>query len=406
MHKHIIKSINVTQKALQKLSRYQISSSIKTYETNSFPNKFNNKILNGTILSQTIRADLKERVNLIISKYKILHKPKLKIILIGDRKDSRIYVENKIKTCKYIGVESELKHFGENVCLEKILSEINYSNSDPNIHGIIIQLPVPLELEAYKTDILSKVIIEKDVDGLNPLNQGKILQMNLTKTLVPPTAMGVLELVRLAIKFDNNIDNYIENYLLNFSFSEEEVDLSSLDVCVLGRGLTSGLPISILMQKCNGTVTLCHSLSDIEKVNRKLKESDIIITAVGKKNLLNKNQIKENSLIIDVGINVENDVYDKSKKKVCGDVDFMGCLEKAKFITPVPGGVGRMTVVMLIKNVIKSWIISNNIDLNEINDISNLCYGNHSKIGINFEEVKEKIFDFKKNNGNSSELIV
>jgi len=338
--------------------------------------QLSHKILNGSILAQTIKEDLKSRLALTMSKYKIIQKPKLKIILIGEKKDSRIYVENKLKACKYIGVESELKKFSESVSLQTIKEEVYRSNSDPNTHGIIVQLPVPARLEEFKTQILSGVAIEKDVDGLNPLNQGRILQMNLTNTLVPPTAVGVLELLRLAIKFDNNIEHYIKDYLLNFSFSEEEVDLSGLDVCVLGRGLTAGLPISILMQKCNGTVTLCHSLSSKANVDRKLGEADIIVTAVGKRNLLTAPQIKKDSIIIDVGINVDVDPVTQIKR-VCGDVgDFDACVEKAKFITPVPGGVGKMTVVMLIKNVIKSWIIANNLDLNEISDMQNLSFGN------------------------------
>ncbi len=338
--------------------------------------QLSHKILNGSILAQTIKEELKSRLALTMSKYKIIQKPKLKIILIGEKKDSRIYVENKLKACKYIGVESELKKFSESVSLQTIKEEVYRSNSDPNTHGIIVQLPVPARLEEFKTQILSGVAIEKDVDGLNPLNQGRILQMNLTNTLVPPTAVGVLELLRLAIKFDNNIEHYIKDYLLNFSFSEEEVDLSGLDVCVLGRGLTAGLPISILMQKCNGTVTLCHSLSSKANVDRKLGEADIIVTAVGKRNLLTAPQIKKDSIIIDVGINVDVDPVTQIKR-VCGDVgDFDACVEKAKFITPVPGGVGKMTVVMLIKNVIKSWIIANNLDLNEISDMQNLSFGN------------------------------
>ena len=407
MIKHLIKKLNILKINAKKNFSSIINTSSATLKTKIKPNteipmeyrKYSQKILNGSILAQTIKEDLKQRLSLIISKYKLTQKPKLKIILIGERKDSRIYVENKIKACKYIGVDSELKIFSESVSLETIKDEVSYSNSDANTHGIIVQLPVPAALEAYKTEILSKVAIEKDVDGLNPLNQGRILQMNLTKTLVPPTAVGVLELLRLAIKFDNNIDNYINDYLLNFSFSEEEVDLSGLDVCVLGRGLTAGLPISILMQKCNGTVTLCHSLSDKAKVDKKLWDADIIISAVGKKNLLTAPQIKKDSIIIDVGINVEIDPI-KKVKKVCGDVDFDACVEKAKFITPVPGGVGKMTVVMLIKNVIKSWIIANNVDLNEINDMQNLCFGHHNLLQVDSEEIKDKIYEMKDKNTN------
>ena len=332
--------------------------------------KFNSKILNGTLLSKAIKEDLKSRLELMQKKYSITDKPKLKIILIGNRNDSRVYVHSKIKVCKYIGLESELKKFDENVKFETIIDEIEISNSDKNIHGIIVQLPIPLQLEPYKTDILSKVQLDKDVDGLNPIHQGRILQMKLNKSLVPPTAMGVLELLRLGIKYENNLEKYIQDYLINKSFTEEIVDLSNLDICILGRGLTAGLPISILMQKCNGTVTVCHSYSDREKIIEKLGISDIIISAVGKKNLILAKNIKENSIIIDVGISFEVDKM-SGIKKICGDVEFEECLKKSKYITPVPGGVGRMTVVMLIKNVIKAWSISHGIDINDINEIYN-----------------------------------
>lgn len=407
MNKHLLKNLNIPKiNAKRNFSSITSTASTTTkpkikqkFELPTEKDLYSHKILNGSILAQTIKEDLKERLALIMSKYKITQKPKLKIILIGERKDSRIYVENKIKACKYIGVDSELRKFSESVSLETIKDEVCYSNSDPNTHGIIVQLPIPAGLEAYRTEILSKVAIEKDVDGLNPLNQGRILQMNLTKTLVPPTAVGVLELLRLAIKFDNNIDNYIKDYLLNFSFSEEEVDLSGLDVCVVGRGLTAGLPISILMQKCNGTVTLCHSLTSKANIDKKLGDADIIISAVGKKNLLTAPQIKRDSIIIDVGINVEIDPVSKIKQ-VYGDVDFNACVEKAKFITPVPGGVGKMTVVMLIKNVIKSWVIANNVDLIEISDIQNLCYGHHNISPVDSEEIEGKIFEVKNKNSN------
>jgi methylenetetrahydrofolate dehydrogenase (NADP+)/methenyltetrahydrofolate cyclohydrolase len=344
-------------------------------------NTNNEKILNGNLLSQAIEYSITVKLNKL---NKILNNkrnftiptdrniinqnyenyfppPKLKIILVGDRPDSKLYVENKLKMCKSIGIEGDLKLFLETSEKEEILEEIQKSNEDDNIHGIIVQLPLPDKIMPNRTEILSKVDLGKDVDGLNPLNQGKILQMNFSECLLPPTAMGVLELLRLAKDYSNNIDSYVNNYLSKFCFEDHPLDLSFLDVTVIGRGLTAGLPISILMQKCNATVTLCHSKT--KNLLSKCENSDILISAVGKSKLVTKEHIKENSIIIDAGINVEYDI--NNKKIVSGDVDFQDVVDKVKYITPVPGGVGKMTVIMLLKNVIKAWGVINKINFNE-----------------------------------------
>lgn len=322
------------------------------------------KILNGINLSTIIQNSMKNKLDFFytLESGKNYHRPKLKVILVGERLDSKLYVENKIKMCKNLGILSELKTFPNNTSIELILKEIENSNIDETVHGIIVQLPLPNELSRFRTEILSKVDLRKDVDGLNPLNQGKVLQMNICQCLLPPTSMGVLELLRLGINYKNNLDSYFENYLQFYLFDDQPLDLSGLEVTVLGRGLTAGLPISILMQICNGTVTTCHSKT--KDVQKKCQNADILISAVGMKNLVTSNYVKEQSIIIDVGINVEFD--SEGNKSVCGDVDFNGVFEKVKFITPVPGGVGKMTVIMLLKNVIKAWENINNINLNKM----------------------------------------
>ena len=324
------------------------------------------KVLNGTILSNLIQKKLYEKLSkindLIESNNLDVSPAKLKIILVGHKLDSKLYVENKIKKCRAIGMASELKIFPETIKKEELLEEIEKSNSDKDVHGIIIQLPLPDNLVPNRTEILSKVNLDKDVDGLNPLNQGKILQMNFCECLLPPTAMGVMELLRLAIDFNNDIDRYIKDYLDENIFYDKPLDLSGMDVTVLGRGLTAGMPVSILMQKCNGTVTTCHSKT--LNIQNKCENADILISAVGKPNLVNKYYVKPDSILIDVGINVEK--TDNEKKIIKGDVDFDDVVEKVKYITPVPGGVGKMTVIMLLKNVLKAWSIINKINLNKI----------------------------------------
>jgi 5,10-methylene-tetrahydrofolate dehydrogenase/methenyl tetrahydrofolate cyclohydrolase len=294
-----------------------------------------------------------------------LHPPKLKVILVGDRPDSKLYVENKLKMCKTIGVEGELILFNSKTSKEEILEEIEKSNEDDSIHGIIVQLPLPDELNSSRTEILASVDLRKDVDGLNPLNQGKILQMDLSQCLIPPTAMGVLELLRLALKYSNSLEKYKSDYLKDFLFDDQPLNLSGLDVTVLGRGLTAGLPLSILMQKCNGTVTLCHSKT--QNLKSKCEEADILISAVGKSNLVSRHLVKDGSIVVDVGINVNFD--EEGNKLISGDVEFDDVVEKVKYITPVPGGVGKMTVIMLLKNVVKAWGAINQINLKEFNSI-------------------------------------
>lgn len=328
---------------------------------NTLKEKYKNKIINGALLSAEIQSTLTKKMSTYnFNSLKSISPPKLKVILVGDKMDSKIYVENKLKMCKTIGIEGELVHFPNNTQKSKILDEIQNSNEDKSIHGIIVQLPLPENLNLSRTEILSKVDLNKDVDGLNPLNQGKILQMNLSECLLPPTAMGVLELLRLAIDYSNDLDLYKKEYLSKNIFNDQPVNLAGLDVTVLGRGLTAGLPLSILLQKCNGTITTCHSKT--KDLPGKCKNADILISAVGKSNLVHQDLVKDDCIIIDVGINVKID--NEGNKIVTGDVEFNEIIDRVKYITPVPGGVGKMTVIMLLKNVIKAWGSLNKIELN------------------------------------------
>jgi methylenetetrahydrofolate dehydrogenase (NADP+)/methenyltetrahydrofolate cyclohydrolase len=322
------------------------------------------KILNGATLSQAIVSILKEKLSRVQNtpEYSKIICPKLKVILIGGRQDSKIYVENKMKMCGLIGVGSEVKTFSEDSNKEEILNEIDKSNLDPHIHGIIVQLPLPSSLNQHRTEILSRVELNKDVDGLNPLNQGKILQMNISDCLIPPTAMGVLEILRLAITYENDLKRYSDDYLSLHCFDDYPVNLAGLDVTVLGRGLTAGLPLSNLMQKCDATVTLCHSKT--QNLDEKCRRADILISAVGKHKLISRDDVKEGSIVVDVGINVAFD--EQGNKTITGDVDFDSIVDKVKYITPVPGGIGKMTVIMLLKNVIKAWGVINKIDFHKV----------------------------------------
>ena len=307
----------------------------------------NSKVINGIKLGESISNNLK---NYLLAKKTSLglsyRQPLLKIIQVGDDISSKIYIQNKIKQCEFIGIKGEYKKFPSDIAKSQLINEINQCNQDQLIDAIIIQLPLPKSLDPQ--EILSVLSPEKDVDCLTPSSQGNFYQTNLVNNnfLLPPTALGVAEMLKLAILYNNDIEAYFQNN----NPQKDLLELSGYDIKVLGRGLTAGLPISILMQKYNGTVTICHSKT--KNLESYSKDADILITAIGKPKYITREMVKENSIVIDVGINSNSA---GETREVVGDVDFEDVVDKVKYITPVPGGVGRLTVVMLMKNVITAW---------------------------------------------------
>lgn len=385
--------------------------------------KFNYKIINGKSLANILSFSIKNEANLLINKYNLIP-PKLKIIHIGNKQDSLLYIKNKIKKCEEIGFEVEIKMFEDTKDLDysTIAKEIIRSGKDRNINGIILQLPLPLHLEPYKLQILNKIPKFKDVDGLNEKNFGiNILRKNYIEcdrkitakdidentenieyyinsfknqfvesqnnsnteftsdfklrllyeniadnkifNLVPPTALGVIEMLRLCIYFQNDLIKYAEwASLIDFESRNKiknEFNLTELNSTVIGRSNVAGNPISILLQKLNSTVTTCHSFTKNTKFY--CKNSDIIVSAVGKPLFIKNDYIKQNSIVIDVGINFVSSEENEDKKLTVGDVDFNEVIETAKYITTVPNGVGQLTVVMLLNNLLKAWKYQNGI---------------------------------------------
>lgn len=335
--------------------------------------KHSDKILNGNKLSELISSQLLCEVEKIQSMNSFIKKPSLLVFQIGNRPDSNLYVENKLKLCHKLNFQSSIIRFPDNITKQEIIENIEKANNDININGIILQLPFPEHLKNHKLDILSKVSVYKDIDGLNPWNSGLIMstkheddskKINFMSNaviqeqefcLAPPTSLGVVELIRLGLGFNNELLSYKENYLekLNeiIGYYDEDFCLSGKNAVVLGRSIVAGRPISTQLGLLNATVTVCHSKTgNIEKY---IKDAEIIVSAVGKENLITKNMINDKCTIIDVGINVSKDFNDT--KLVMGDVDFCEVTPKCKFISPVPNGVGRMTVVMLLNNLVKAW---------------------------------------------------
>jgi len=272
------------------------------------------KIISGREVAEKIlTTDLKNRVD-ALNKRNI--KPKLVVMLVGDVKASASYVRQKEKFAVKAGIASEVVRFESNATEDEILNKIDAINNDDKIHGVIVQLPLPDHISITK--VLNKIDPSKDVDGFTPTNVGKLFLGE--ETLVSCTPKGIMQML-----------------------ASTGVDLTGKNVTVIGRSNIVGKPVSILCQQQNATVTMCHSKT--KDLNAKLSDADVVIVAVGVPKFVDGSQIPEGAIVIDVGIhNIDG--------KLCGDVDFESACEKASAITPVPGGVGPMTVCALIENTI------------------------------------------------------
>ena len=284
-------------------------------------------VLDGKKTSNDIKAEIAESVKGIIAKGS--RPPHLAAVIVGDDGASLTYVGSKVRACKRVGFESTLIKLPEAISENELLEKVNELNDDENIDGYIVQLPLPKHIDSQK--ILMAVDADKDVDGFHPTNFGK-MALSLP-TFISATPFGIMELLR-----------------------RYNVETSGKHTVVIGRSDIVGRPISILMsQKSNpgnSTVTLAHSRTkNIEKLTI---EADIIISALGVPNFLKADMVKDGVVIIDVGI---TRVSDNSLKgyKIVGDVDFENVSKKSSFITPVPGGVGPMTIAMLLKNTLLAY---------------------------------------------------
>lgn len=249
---------------------------------------------------------------------------KLVVILVGNKEDSKVYVNMKQKKCLQYNIEVTLKHFDEKTDKNTILQYIEKCNQDNLVTSIMVQLPLPAQLKQYTRDILDTINPNKDVDGLTIHNMGKLC-LSHKKTYYQCTPLGVIEL----LKYYN-------------------IPIEGRDVVIVGKSQIVGLPLSIMLSNLDATVSLCHiKTKDLKSYTRK---ADILIVCCGVPKLINSDYIKEGVTIIDVGINVIGNTS-TGKRKICGDVDFEDVKEKVHAITPVPGGVGPMTICMLVKQI-------------------------------------------------------
>ena len=291
----------------------------------------NTLILKGKDVSSSIKEDLLKKIENL--KLKDIT-PCLAAIIVGDNPASKLYVNSKAKTFKKMDCDSKIFTLPSNINEKDLLSLIDKINNDSKFHGILVQLPLPKHLDEQK--VLEKIKPEKDVDGFHPKNQGYLMQGN--PSFIPCTPYGCLKI--------------LEYY---------NIDTNGKNVVVIGRSNIVGKPIASLLSQNtkygNGTVTLCHSRT--KKLSDFTKKADIIIAAVGIPKLIKKNMIKDGAHIIDVGINRIDDESREKGYRVVGDVDFDNVLDKVSSITPVPGGVGVMTVTMLLSNTVRAAIKQN-----------------------------------------------
>ena len=278
------------------------------------------KILSGKELSAKKREELKQKVS-ELKKDGIY--PGLAVIIVGDDPASRVYVNNKKKACEELGIYSEEYAFPENSSEEEILDLIDRLNVKSDISGILVQLPLPRHISEKK--VIERIDSRKDVDAFHPVNVGKIMTGDYD--FVPCTPAGIMELIK-----------------------ESGVSIDGKDCVVVGRSNIVGKPMSMLLLHQNGTVTVCHSRT--KNLKEKTKNADILVVAVGKPCFITGDMIKDGAVVIDVGINrIEG-------KKLVGDVEFESAERVAGAITPVPGGVGPMTIAMLMQNTVKAAIIN------------------------------------------------
>lgn len=281
------------------------------------------EIINGKELAKKIREELKvESDNL---KQKGIT-AKLAVILVGDNPASKVYVRNKNKACQEAGVEFEEILLDNNTTMEKLLKIIDELNSRPDINGILLQSPIPKGLNIQEA--FERINYKKDVDGFHPINVGKL--MIGQDCFISCTPYGIIKM--------------LEAY---------NIQIEGKHAVIIGRSNIVGKPLSQCLLNKNATVTICHSRT--KNISEITKTADILISAVGKINMVTADMVKNGAIVIDVGMN------ENAEGKLVGDVDFENVKTKASYITPVPGGVGPMTIAMLMNNVIKATKLQNNI---------------------------------------------
>ena len=285
-----------------------------------------NKIIDGNLIANNILNEIQIK----LEEYN--NKPKLGIIILGNNPASLLYIKKKQEACKKIGINIIIKNLHINSSENDIINIISQMNLDDSINGIIVQLPLPKHLNEEK--ILNTIDYYKDVDGFHIKNMGQLALNNRTPLFIPCTALSCMKI-----------------------FDSINLELKGKNIVIIGKSNIVGIPLMHLLLKKSATIIVCH----IDTINLKQYtiNADIIISACGQPEMIKEEYIKEGSIIIDVGINYIDDSSKKSGKKLVGDVEFNNVLNKVSFITPVPCGVGPITIAMLVSNIFKAFLFHN-----------------------------------------------
>lgn len=277
------------------------------------------EIIYGNLIAKDVKNELKEQIELLKKEKKKI--PFLCVVLVGNNPASLSYIKGKEKACNEIGMNSQIIHLDENTSEKELILKINELNNDEKIDGILVQMPLPSHIDENR--VMESISSFKDVDGLNPYNIGKLYLKE--DGMIPCTPLGIVELLK-----------------------RSNIAIKSKKVVVIGRSKLVGNPVAKLLLDENATVTICHSKT--ENLKEIAKSADILIVAIGREKFVDKTFVKDNAVVIDVGINRN------SEGKLVGDVDFEDVKEVASYITPVPKGVGPMTIAMLLSNTFKAYL--------------------------------------------------
>ncbi len=282
-------------------------------------------IIDGKQIGQEIRDGVKAAIEDRLQRG--LPVPGLATVLVGENPASQVYVRNKQKACAEVGINSFGYNLPEDSTQDEVETLVRKLNADPAVNGILVQLPLPRHLDEEK--VLSAIDLNKDVDGFHPINIGRLAQKGREPVFVPCTPAGCMVLLERA-----------------------GAQLSGANAVVLGRSNIVGMPVALLLVKANATVTICHSRTrDLPSV---VRQADILVAAIGQPEFVKKEWVKPGAIVIDVGINRKEDASAKRGYRLVGDVAFDEVSEVASAITPVPGGVGPMTIAMLLKNTLRA----------------------------------------------------
>ncbi len=283
------------------------------------------QLIDGKAIAATIRGEIKVEVDKMKEEFGRV--PGLAAVLVGSRKDSQTYVRMKKKACAEVGITSFGYDLPEDISQKELLKVVQNLNANPDVHGILVQLPLPDHID--DEEILGAISLEKDVDGFHPLNIGRLSMKRRDPLFVPCTPRGVIELL-----------------------DRMNIEIEGKRAVVLGRSNIVGLPAAMLLLHRNATLTICHSRTkDLPAV---VREADILVAAVGRAEMVKGDWVKPGAAVIDVGVNAVDDPTKKKGYRLVGDVAFDEVKEVAGYITPVPGGVGPMTIAMLLKNTLDS----------------------------------------------------